>query len=568
MFDEAKEKNSALVTQNSVLDRLKKKLPESLASNNNFNKLKEIDAEQGRLIEKILDLLQEKQLISLLTQEHFDTYTYVRSSEFIFHFIVLLNKLDEMQGLSFLSSKNFNVLLTYCDIWHLTRLLETLQNAQLTLTSLHFNMLIRHIKRESLNQILNGLHRVRLLSNENFDQLLRPENNFLRTYRAQQIIWDLIPDHLLTQATFDALIEITQQNQPEPALVTYLNGEDLLGRYNHFVIRRPDGFLYKNGVLVAEVDNVNHRQSTHTMSVHRSVSDSAKKLATRYETQIAGSALNKVVNRAKEYISSLARSSLKNKVAKRCIERITDINFTFSDPGSGLSIKQLLALTFLSIHDDEHRTGALKDAQAQFTEGLYDIQRGYNLNENGFDSDPTDQDKPICMAGTFNKLMEKLQSIHPDVEIYFINQAIAAKKLPRVVIQVADDYLSRLAKKAKTAKDFLNFIRLMTNLKKGHIDFMFNAIKDEISECIWDEFKAIYPDKSAPDFSNFIASGVYTNLKPVKNFQPLLENSSAYRDFCSQILYSPRLFSLKNSREQSHIENKHRNPSRSYKLFN
>ena len=156
---------------------------------------------------------------------------------------------------------------------------------------------------------------------------------------------------------------------------------------------------------------------------------------------------------------------------------------------------------------------------------------------------PKEPDLPICLPGAFNKLLEKLQTIHPDVEIRFITKDLAAKKLPTLVNELANDYLSHLANNAKTAKDFLGFTHLMDNLKKEGVELIFNAIKDKVTECIWDEFKTVYPDKSAPDFIEFIESGIYTELKQLKDFQPLLTNSIAYRDFCSQMLYSPRLFS-------------------------
>jgi hypothetical protein len=44
-------------------------------------------------------------------------------------------------------------------------------------------------------------------------------------------------------------------------------------------------------------------------------------------------------------------------------------------------------LAFTAIHDETKRQGTLEDALALFVEGLYEIQRGDNLNEDGIDNE-------------------------------------------------------------------------------------------------------------------------------------------------------------------------------------
>jgi hypothetical protein len=60
--------------------------------------------------------------------------------------------------------------------------------------------------------------------------------------------------------------------------------------------------------------------------------------------------------------------------------------------------------------------------------GLYEIQRGYNLNEQGIDNQGND--RPICIAGTFNKLMETLQvACVEEAQIIYITKETATLKL-------------------------------------------------------------------------------------------------------------------------------------------
>ena len=63
-----------------------------------------------------------------------------------------------------------------------------------------------------------------------------------------------------------------------------------------------------------------------------------------------------------------------------------------------------------------------------FIKSLYEIQRGYNLDEDG-NNDDCQPDKSICSAGAFNKIAQGLESIHPDVTIEYVTIAGANFKI-------------------------------------------------------------------------------------------------------------------------------------------
>ena len=545
-------------TSISFLAEILAKLPESLIKTNLYEKLLPgFGADEGKLdnLNALLTILQDAELTPHLSQDDFDaliekskSYYYSFNHSYDPHhynsmraIIEELNSLEDnnnpLPELK-LTQENFNQLMEmeYKKLENLSLIVKKLNSAQL-LTQENFDQLLNlgdnlpddgthniiQSKFYNLNLIVEKLSRVVLLTQENFDKLLSLGDDLVSATQAISTVLSDIPDHLWTPVVFNQLIEHSQQQNPLPILQGYVF--DLLNEDN-------------------PAEEFERAQSTHTASVHQSVSESAQRLAKRYQAKIKNTAaLDETIDQIEKYLSSLVKKSPTNinQAAQRALVSLKTKSFT--DPTSQLSLKELLVLSFSAINDDEQRIGTRGDALGQFVQGLYEIQRGYNLSESGIDKKPKEPDLPICLPGAFNKLLEKLQTIHPDVEIRFITKDLAAKKLPTLVNELANDYLSHLANNAKTAKDFLGFTHLMDNLKKEGVELIFNAIKDKVTECIWDEFKTVYPDKSAPDFIEFIESGIYTELKQLKDFQPLLTNSIAYRDFCSQMLYSPRLFS-------------------------
>ncbi|WP_342227001.1 hypothetical protein [Rickettsiella endosymbiont of Rhagonycha lignosa] len=371
----------------------------------------------------------------------------------------------------------------------------------------------------TLFSILSVIRQSRLITSENFDRLLqlRTENNFLYTSHACQIIWGRIPGHLLTQVVFEQLIVFSHGENPEQQIEQYVNR--LLNRNQN-------------------TPAINGDQSTHYASVHQSVSDSAKKLFNRYGQMIERDRLENTQQMIRDYVDQLADNSEKNKAAKRCIRSIA--NHSFTDPDSGLTTQQLVALVFLAMHDAGQRVGSLLDAREQFVEGLYEIQRGYNLSETGLDNGIPD--KPICAGGTFNKLIEKLEGVHPDVRVLHITPAIASLKLPVVVHEVAVDYLSGLTK-PHTVEALCRFTQLIDQIKQDKcVDVIWDKIKTKITDRMFDEFGSLYNNKADPRFIDLVDNGQYIKLKDLSRFQKQISVSSGYKEYCRQILHSTKFF--------------------------
>lgn len=267
---------------------------------------------------------------------------------------------------------------------------------------------------------------------------------------------------------------------------------------------------------------INGAQNTHTASVHQSVSESASRLLNLYESGINGAGLEKTIEKEQNYIDSLSNDSPKNLAAKRGFSRIVAIDYIFTDPLSEVSIRQLLALTFLAIHDDEKRVGSLEDAKMQFVEALYEIQRGYNLSETGID-DQKDKDEYICSAGTFNKLIEKLQGIHPDCRILYITIATASLKLPIVVREEGMRYLATFAK-SHTAEKLLTFNCLIVQIIEEGVEVIWDHIENDITTRMFDEFGSLYKDRTDPHFAALVKVGKEVELNDLSSLQQQVQS--------------------------------------------
>jgi hypothetical protein len=396
------------------------------------------------------------------------------------------------------------------------------------------------------------------LTDERFQQLIREDIltleqlDHLSLYHWNVIQWD---DHyewlMARRITIDDILQLEAhqtidiEQHEERIRANAFHGAANLEYINAAAIRanafHGAAFLgVINVPLRADEEPFNDRQSTHTSSVHSSVSESAIRLMESYGDQIEGHKLENVISELESYVSSLDDGTLQNKSAKKCIKRITKPNYTYSDKTSNISIRQLLALTFLAINDSRKREGTLEDAKIQYIEGLYEIQRGYNLSATGKD-EGQDSDANICTAGTFNKLIEKLQGIHPDCEVIFVTQGLASRKLPIVVKEEAVRHLTSLASPT-TSEGFIAFTQLISEVINNGVEVIWNSIKEKIGDRIFDEFKTVFKSREDEAFIEFIELGQYTELGDLKRLQEHLEKSDGYREYCSNSLRKSGIF--------------------------
>ena len=229
------------------------------------------------------------------------------------------------------------------------------------------------------------------------------------------------------------------------------------------------------------------------------------------------------------------------KLYERCFSRIFTISYV--DKRSEIPLVTLLVLVWIAIHDDQCRVGTLSDALKLLKEALYEIQRGYNINQLGVDNGLADSS--ICAAGTFNKLMEKFTSVHPDIQVCFMSPATASLKLKHVV---QEEVVLFCINSKNTA--------LVDQVQKNGISEIWDHIRDTISEKMYDEFQDLYPQgKESYEFTGLIAAGIDIDISDL-DLPRLLEAS---RKSCSQSSSLKRV-----SLFQPHDENDETEPSTKY----
>jgi hypothetical protein len=508
-------------------------------------------------IANLIEALDKLSEFKLLTQEN--AYALVIHAD-IANLIKALDKLSEFK---LLTQENAYALVTHADIANLIEALYRLSRFKLLtqenftwiihqdnsldvadviinfnrvnlLTRENITAVLEHRDFDQLVFILEDLIRVRLLTQENLANLLAPAHQVLCTDFAKSEIWSHIPNHLLTQEVFNQLLMRARQENAQQQLRDYcdhllygdLTDNDLID------IDLPD--------IDLPVPQINDAQSTHYISVHQSVSETAIRLQQRYGMKLQANQLDEIIARLEAYLAKLDNTP-KNEAAQRCIRIIIERYYIFTDPASGISTQQILALVFLAIEDDTMRIGSFTDGMTQLIEALYEIQRGYNLSEQGLDDQA--EDKTICQSGSFNKLIEKLQSIHPDCEIRQISKKLASLKLPVVVREECMRYLSSLAQ-PKTIRELLAFTGLLEQIKTEGLEPIWLLIKTSVAERMLEEFGLLYEHKTDyPEFIALIDSGIYTDLADVSRFQAQVQHSLGYQQYCSQILRNSGLFS-------------------------
>jgi hypothetical protein len=177
-----------------------------------------------------------------------------------------------------LTKENFNAVKEHNSPSNLADALSELKKAHL-LTQEYFKVIKEHGNLVSLSSALIAFDRARLLTSENFERLIQPQNNILLTLRmgGGDIIWDRIPPHLLTQAVFEELIRGALLENPPAEIEQYINN-----------------LLLDNGA------EFNDGQSTHTASIHHSVSTSAIKLWDRYQAKLPKNKVEEIITTIKK----------------------------------------------------------------------------------------------------------------------------------------------------------------------------------------------------------------------------------------------------------------------------
>ena len=248
-------------------------------------------------------------------------------------------------------------------------------------------------------------------------------------------------------------------------------------------------------------------QSTHLASVHKSVTQSVKRLQKRYPSVNVRKALNEIEAKIKtakfkepqEFYRQAAINSLKRIKASDWKDNDTELN-----------LPQVAALMWVAAKDQPAYDAVfgksttsdrdIDDRMTTFVEYLWRAEREYNLNQKSVDDmKPASQ---ACFPGTFNKIVESLDKLHPDVKIIRSKEAanaLAIEEVKKFYHQHRDQKaLYDAHTTAEPSEEQKNMIKAMKKYVK-------NRLEEEIGETLTaDDIQGIldnieYVDLPEPD---------------------------------------------------------------------
>ena len=330
--------------------------------------------------------------------------------------------------------------------------------------------------------------------------------------------------------------------------------EDIIQEANQ---RNPDNVVIAN---------------THTASVHESVSDSAIALANKYgqstnDTDVTNQIIE-LKNNIDHFSLNTTITSHIHEASKRGLESLAQLDSDFKDPKSELSIKQLIALTHMAAQDDKYRQHTYKDYLEAMILALYEIQRGYNIN-NIDKIDDGANDSPICLSGTFNKIIERMISILPDCHIHIITFQTISIKTNQLINNIISKFFDERASLDLPNEDelssleitqratYIDHLKDIINSESNHEDNpLFNALNtkllQEIPTNLKNEFGANMDKYITEDFNHEIFLDMFLSSEPILNFiktqlDHYIERHQTYKNLKDEL----SLFHQKQKKEPS-----------------
>lgn len=265
---------------------------------------------------------------------------------------------------------------------------------------------------------------------------------------------------------------------------------------------------------------LNAAQSTHTSSVHKSVSLSASRLKDRYGAKVSAEGVYRIIAAVQREILELPETEVSkqligiNQAAKRCIIRLVEVTelAQFLDKPSSVRLFELIAFIWTGIADEDNRLGSVEDAKKAFVSGLYEIQRGYNINLRNVDTGGAD--KHICAGGTFNKFIQAMAGVLRDCELIFITKQTATLKFTALVIEEAFNFLNEFPLNSRDAIE--EFRGLLSEIEEDAraVGPVWGKISDKVSASMLEQFSTIYKaDAKDSEFHGLMAAAEYLCFK-------------------------------------------------------
>lgn len=247
-----------------------------------------------------------------------------------------------------------------------------------------------------------------------------------------------IPDHLFDMKLLKALIAITERSGLSPE-------EVVTQMHNH--IHRIIFTYNADRERGHGQQEINYNQSVHNDEVEQSVRESTRKLKASYPQALEKESLETSYKEILKFADTLGRTP-DQKAAETAIKRLLNNPYDDSFRVEGITIKEAMGLVWRALHDTTkyHEQVTLETAKKNFIHLMYQIERAYNLDDNGKDDGRASRN--TCTGGTFNKVIASLNTIHKEVSINFNSRELASIRLKAIIKEEA--------KKASVDEPLLN----------------------------------------------------------------------------------------------------------------
>ncbi|RUQ95758.1 hypothetical protein [Legionella septentrionalis] len=260
--------------------------------------------------------------------------------------------------------------------------------------------------------------------------------------------------------------------------------------FNEPLILQVQEGRHRGLTQVHHTETLNPNQSTHTTSVHESVRASLENLKAHYTEIDIAKNICAIKKFAKEITSHNFPEipALKLQAAQHFIQNMEAI-FHEKEMITQLTIDCILALVWEGMHVNPSRITVAKEA---FIKNLYESQRGYNLDKKN--RDDGGKDKPICISGIINKLVDTLNGLHPLVNIIYVTQETASLKLMSLVREHTLNFIKLAPNPAKLFEE-IKKLQVSTGMtvQWGIPPSILKAIAGAVMEEFYKEFEQILP---------------------------------------------------------------------------
>lgn len=355
--------------------------------------------------------------------------------------------------------------------------------------------ILDNMSNDDPNQPINLIHRMAAEHERLYDIFLGRGEQFFTNLMNFGIRY--IPEGQKSYNLFNHIITLALNPNRTPENITRQ-----IFRYLHDTFRIDDPFE-----LPAEIEPpINQAQSTHTKSVHKSVSESAVRLRNYFHSNNIVYITHKSLDRLYLDISEAINNTDQSKklyqilrLASKAVWRIKNESYgEFVDPMSGVMTRDLLAMIYECLFIEDVRTFTTPngishiveevDARNRLYQKLYEVANEYNLDENG-NIISSKSAAYTCTPGCFNKVMEAGYTVINLIDILIITRDFALSQMKSMIQhEVINCIKAALEADKNEGKKLVADLVNGYPLSKKHYDQIFKKVKEAYSE----RFSSLY----------------------------------------------------------------------------